>query len=206
MWRIPEAAVFRVPSRSASQGVAAIPRPPYDARRRMVGVMHGRNGWSLNGPARTSIGTPKATAEPAFRAPWGELEQQIPYVTITTRPFPLEWWHPRPAFDSAIARASAMPMDSVTPAAPVVQRDLMPLFEIRQPAPAAAPGVRRAIDQEASFGQPSAYRADDRQARPATQAKGRRRRRRGLAARLAVVALGLLISLLAVESATRRRP
>src|SRR3954454_10546071 len=128
---IPEATVIRVPLASASAGMIGVAGMPYRVRRGLVPVMPAPPG--VRAPA--SVATTRVTdiappshaelpaAEPLFRAPWGELERELPYVTITTQPWPEEWWRPagrRMAAaavgmaDTAIARATVIPSERVS--------------------------------------------------------------------------------------------
>jgi len=203
--------VFRVPSRPTISGAVAPPRLAYGSRRRLVGVMHGRNGWLPNGRAFPTSETSYAVDGPAFRAPWGELEHEIPYVTITTQLFPLAWWTAPSLRATATAWATADPID-------ILYRPVKPVFD---PAPASVetpdPGQRQdvmaaepvtvapvAAELAIGVAPPPRPAADRRRARRATHRTAQARR--GLVARLVVVAVGLIISLIAVESATRRRP
>lgn len=214
--------MFRVPLRSSSMGASALPRPSYDTRRRLVGVMHGSNTWSVNSPARPSGGTahvPSAPtaplqAEPAFRAPWGELERQIPYVTITTQPFPLEWWTPPGMRAAAVTRATALPVDLVSRPTPTFQElpEAPNAWLATEPGASPVPTVSKPIAAEPMAAE--AKTADPMPAmtdvvatrRPRTAPASReQRQRRGFVTRLAVLAIGLVISLIAVETATRRR-
>jgi hypothetical protein len=175
-------------------GASAVPRPAYDTRRRLVGVMHGNNGWSINNPTRPPSSNGRAAAraqEPAFRAPWGELERQIPYVTITTQPFPLEWWTPPAMRAAAVTRATELP------ASP-------------DPAPRPFAIIKIEVADDAEVAEPARLEPRPRPlpasaAQPGPRSVGRQRQRRGFLTRLALVAVGLVISLIAVETASRRR-
>ena len=94
-------------------------------------------------------------------APWDEAENPVPYVVITTQPWPEEWWR-------------AGPRDTPSNGS--------------KPHPLTVRQV------------PSGINVIPVRARPRARA-----RRRGLFTRLAIFAVALLISLIAVETASRRR-
>ena len=191
--------MFRVPARPTISGATAPPRLAYGSRRRLVGVMHGRNGWLPNGSSPS--GTGSNPGQSAFRAPWGELEVGIPYVTITTQPFPLEWWTAPGLRTTAAAHATADPIDllyrpsgilvepALEPALPVELEQVLVIAEPEEPA----------VDGFTTDWPTAEARRARRTARRSA------RQRRGLATRMFLVAVGLVISLIAVETATRRR-
>jgi hypothetical protein len=159
--------------------------------------------------AVTPVGVPETAsasrsvlpaAAPSFRAPWGEIERELPYVTITTQPWPEEWWRPAAprqtiatveATADAIARATDTPSERLTRSAVAVPVEaarsiaikpiakLEPLHETQAPE---TPQAKRTL-------------ASARKQPP----------RRGILGRLVLVAAGLVLSLIAVESASRRR-
>lgn len=192
--------MFRVPARPTYSGATAPPRLAYGSRRRLVGVMYGRNGWQPNGQATSNTasnddGTP-------FPAPWGELEHPIPSVTVTTQLFPLEWWTAPGLRRTAVARATADPIELLA------RRSSIPILP--EPRPLVAEAT------EPDVGAPLAIEPTDRPAPREWPEHGARRtrsttrrsahQRRGLVTRMALVAIGLILSLIAVETATRRRP
>jgi hypothetical protein len=182
-----------VPLRIAPLGQLAPTRPFSDTRRRLAAVAQGRNGTHTG-----SNGT--APAEPGFRAPWGEVERQIPYVVITTQPWPMEWWRPPQSREAAARRASDQPADLL--ARPAAQA-APPLL------PEATVGIR-VWDTPAhtSAHEPVGMRVAPRkntEPRSTVRRARAQQKRRGLFTRLAVVAVGLIVSLIAVETATRRR-
>ena len=202
--------MFRVPSRPTCSGAAAPPRLAYGSRRRLVGVMYGRNGWQPNG--RPTSGTLAVADGPAVRAPWGELEHQIPSVTISTQLFPFEWWT-APGLRSTVgARATAAPTELVTRPTiiPILPEPLEEVPAASEPVGAAltaAEPAERQAERDAPERDAPEGDAPEREARRARSAARRSaRQRRGLATRVALVAIGLILSLIAVESATRRRP
>jgi hypothetical protein len=198
-------------------------------------------------------------AEPGFRAPWGELERQIPYVVITTRQWPAEWWRAPTGRSAAARRATAQPADVLAGSATVrgsstdVRRPASASASTRSAsrgaggweglaalaAAAAVPGRRdvavkvwdtpehvsahdlapaRSKGFAHDIPSPTIADALDRAPihvpvvapRVPSESRAERRarakeRRRGLFTRLAVVAFGLIVSLIAVETATRRR-
>jgi hypothetical protein len=186
---------------------------PYRVRRGLVALMD--LSPDVLAPASAAITTitpvtggetaPPSTsalpaAEPSFRAPWGEIERELPYVTITTQPWPEEWWRPAArrtavgtvdAAADAIARATDTPTERMTRSAvavPVEAAHSIAIKPIAKPEPAhetPAPETPKAKRTPASA----------RKQAP----------RRGGRGRLVVVAGGLVLSLIAVESASRRR-
>jgi hypothetical protein len=200
---IPEATVIRVPLASASAGVIGLAGLPYRVRRGLVPVLAPFAGVLVptTGPGPiANLHTTMPSAEPAFRAPWGELERELPYVTITTQPWPEEWWTPAarrrtaatPALaGNAIARATELPSERVAASVVAVPIDAGPRISV---APNAEPEPH--IDAPA----PSAHRRRDGRRAVRNEAP-----RRGFLGRVALVAVGLVLSLIAVESASRRR-
>src|SRR5204862_1792457 len=95
------------PLAAASAGVIGLAGVPYRVRRGFVPAMT-RHVDSTSRPYARRMGTATEAArvisEPSFRAPWGELERQLPYVTITTQPWPEEWWR---ASHRPVAQAAA---------------------------------------------------------------------------------------------------
>jgi hypothetical protein len=191
-----------VPLRTAPLSQLAPARPFSDTRRRLVAVLQGRHA-SSNGHVAT---------EPGFRSPWGELERQIPYVVITTQPWPAEWWRPRPQREAAAMRATAQPMDLL--ARPAAQAPAQAAIQ----APEAPVGIKvwdtPAHTTAHDLGDAAEPLVTPAPSRPSSVSHNRaavRRRarpqqdRRGLFARLAVLAVGLIVSLIAVETASRRR-
>jgi hypothetical protein len=152
---------------------------------------------------RTTPQTALPPAEPSFKAPWGELERELPYVTITTQPWPEEWWRPAArqvarvstaavaTAATAIARATDTPSERLSASAVAVPIDSAPQIAI-SPTP-TPPAVGQTSTTETST---------NRETRRATRAEAPKR---GILARLALVAAGLVLSLIAVESASRRR-
>ncbi len=193
--------MFRVPARPTISEAAAPPRLAYGSRRRLVGVMHGRNGWLPNGSSPSSSDAPSSLDQSSFRAPWGELEGGIPYVTITTQPFPLEWWTVPGLRSTAAAHAIADPIDllfrpSNVLVEPAPEPDLaVELEQIAVIVEPEEPAVERST--------PELPTAEARRTRRTTRRSARERR--GLVTRMVLVAVGLVISLIAVETATRRR-
>jgi uncharacterized membrane protein len=170
--------------------------------------MQGRNATSPLAAARVTATNGHSPAEPGFRAPWGELERKIPYVVITTQPWPHEWWRPATEQTSAAERATAHPVDILA----------RPRAQAAAPFPDFLPEHRSIIAASAgatASAAPSPARTTAQTAQTARPPKARQRggaprrdpaqRRRGLFARLAIVAVGLVISLIAVETASRRR-
>lgn len=204
--------MFRVPSRPTFSGAAAPPRLAYGSRRRLVGVMHGRNGWLPNGRALSASEAAWTLDEPAFGAPWGELEHEIPYVTITTQLFPLAWWTAPGLRATAVAPAIADPIDLLYrptsipfEPSPVPARTTEPELRHVIPEPADPVPVAPDADEPAIHPAPTDLAAPEPQrTRRATRRSAHERR--GLVARAVLVAVGLIISLIAVETATRRRP
>jgi hypothetical protein len=177
----------------------------------------------------------------SLTAPWGEPEHPIPYVVITTQPWPEEWWRPNPAHDAngspiKAARPASQLASAVDRVAPVhangagsngtglngtaplpVARQKVP-FDVEvipviraeatsQPTLPTTPIIRR---DERAAARPEA-RVPAASAAPPRREVGRERlataraRRRGMLTRLAIFAAGLVISLIAVETASRRR-
>lgn len=235
--------MFRVPSRSGSPGAATRPRPTYDSRRQLSAVARGRNGWTISAPAWASAATVRPSLEPAFRAPWGELETEVVSVTITTRLFPLEWWRPPLTHArAASAHASVEPGNPLTSLKPLLRSAsegqggifgqdhalgsigeavVIPVYAaaafadpaagVAQPAPGAAGRTGEAAEwrqlSPERTRKAAEWRERSRPLPPRTTPSHQqlRQQRRGLLTRLAVVVIGLVISLVAVESATRRR-
>jgi len=133
------------------------------------------NGHRPGSATLTSL--PALPRPQAPRAPWTESKVRIPYVVITTQPWPTEWWRPpseRVATNGAVAR----PIEIVA----LPREEAPPAEAPRAPERIAEPVVRL-----------------PERARPSRQ------RRRGMLTRLAIVAIGVVISLIAVETASRRR-
>ncbi len=193
--------MIRVPLASASAGVFGLAGVPYRVRRGLVPVSTPFTGVlaPTTAPAvRSTAHTALPAAEPSFRAPWGELERELPYVTITTQPWPEEWWRPSAASArtatrtstaiaaTAIARATDTPSERIAASAvaiPVDSARPIAIVPLVRPEPS--------IDMPA----PETPRTTARTEAP----------RRGFLGRLALVAAGLVLSLIAVESASRRR-
>jgi hypothetical protein len=210
-------------------------------------------------PAVSALAAAEPVAEPGFRAPWGELERQIPYVVITTRQWPAEWWRAPAGRSAAARRATAQPAEILAGSTHVQGRST----DLRRPvsasastrsaargaggwdglaalaAAAAVPGRREIgikvwdTPEHTSAHDPASARSNgyahdlpspaipdssDRAPihepviapRVPSESRAERRtrakeNRRGLFTRLAVVAFGLIVSLIAVETATRRR-
>jgi hypothetical protein len=200
---LPEATVIRVPLASASAGVIGLAGVPYRVRRGLVPIMAPMTGVLAPSSVSATISTSHPAlpaAEPSFRAPWGELERELPYVTITTQPWPEEWWRPAARrmtaaaatlASNAIARATDRPSERIGTSAVAVPVDTTPAIAI---APLAA---SEAIRESAT---PDRIRNRDARRTDRGEAP-----RRGFLGRLALVAAGLVLSLIAVESATRRR-
>jgi hypothetical protein len=196
--------VFRVPSRPTYAGATAPPRLAYGSRRRLVGVMDGRNGWQTNGRGPAAFPPASSVYGPAFRAPWGEPEHADPSVTITTQLFPLAWWTAPGLRARPITRATSAPVDLVDR---LVRIPIEPEY-----APTDVPASEQelaAISRLDVLEVAAEARTEPRAHEPRRSGRAARRsaqHRRGFAARLALVAVGLILSLIAVETATRRRP
>src|SRR4051794_40500515 len=131
----PEATVIRVPLASASAGVIGLAGVPYRVRRGLVPVMAPFAGVLAPSSDKETISASRAAlpaAEPSFRAPWGELERELPYVTITTQPWPEEGWPPAARrvataatslASNAIARATDTPSEHVSASAMAIPVD-----------------------------------------------------------------------------------
>ncbi len=163
-----------------------------------------------------SLGTRAAPGDVRYLAPWGELDP-IPRVVIRTYPFPTRWWRAIGP-QTAAARATAPVAPAVIRIDPVPDEPARVTIPIetstaaRTPATvatASAPGITGMTFAATSGAAPPlrempAARAID---RGADEVDPRRspQRRRSLIGRLALLAVGLVISLIAVESASRRR-
>jgi hypothetical protein len=224
--------VFRATLRTALLSQLAPARPFAETRRRLVGVMQSRIAPAVPIAARPSA----PAAEPGFRAPWGELERQIPYVVITTQPWPTEWWRAPMHRAAAAQRATAQPADLLTRSGS--WDGLAALATAAAAAPGRAIGVKvwdtpeHTTAHDRSFAPemmpapemtaPEMMPAPDHAPTPepvetpvaapriVSESRAVRRarakeNRRGLFTRLAIVAFGLIVSLIAVETATRRR-
>src|SRR6476661_5036834 len=88
---IPEATVIRVPLASASAGAIGLAGMPYRVRRGLVAMMDLYPDVLAPASVATATVTPLPTqemaspstsarpaAEPSFRAPWGEIERELP--------------------------------------------------------------------------------------------------------------------------------
>ena len=118
---------------------------------------------------------------------------RLPFVVITTQAWPEEWWRaPRNgAVQTAPSTAAQRAISVATIARPV---ETAPVITV---APMPAPTDMR----QASHGP----RDRPHGAEPTDRLPGRRRRSRGTFTRLAMLGLGLLVSIVAVEAASRRR-
>jgi hypothetical protein len=184
---------------SASAGVIGLAGLPYRIRRgltpdgtSLIDELAPTSAPALATPAHVAL----PAAEPSFRAPWGELERELPYVTITTQPWPEEWWRPSARAGTrasaavaatAIARATDRPSERVAASTVAIPVDSTPHIAI-------APLAQTTPDGDIP--------APDTRSRRATRTEVPRR---GFLARMALVAAGLVLSLIAVESASRRR-
>jgi hypothetical protein len=190
---------------SASAGVIGLAGIPYRVRRGLVPVMAPLTGTLAQSSGPGSVATAHAVlpaAQPSFRAPWGELERELPYVTITTQPWPEEWWRPAARHigsatattaANAIARATDPPSERLSASAVAVPVEAAPAIAI---APLVKPESQPPADRPSPGAAPRrAARRPNRNEAP----------RRGFLGRVALVAVGLVLSLIAVESASRRR-
>ena len=236
--------VFRVPQRGTAQPVVAPPdRPTWH------GTLVGQNrATSRRGPrqTRTAPASDRLRVAPweSIPAPWGEPENPIPYVVITTQPWPEEWWRPNAVHDAngspiKAARPASQLASAVDRVAPVhangagsngtglngsaplpVARQKVP-FDVEvipvdrgepMPPTTTLPTTLRSTPRRGCR-RPSgsSHAVDCRRSRhPSVEVERERlatarTRRRGMLTRLAIFAAGLVISLIAVETASRRR-
>jgi len=235
--------VFRVPQRGTTLPVVAPPDRP---------TWHGTlTARPEPGPARIPQAATNGAASDrlhvapweSFPAPWGEPENPIPYVLITTQAWPEEWWRPstmrartdirsatdlpESRLDAAVNRVAAGHEYDAGPdgaglngstarptngqhgpsrigVIPVVRGGAMPTA---RDVPATASTLlqddraKRRESHVQAAAEVRAQRADLERERLALA----RSRRKGTLARLAIFAVGLVISLIAVETASRRR-
>jgi hypothetical protein len=168
-------------------------------------------------------------------APWGEPQIQVPYVVITTQPWPEEWWrpnarrlprdgdpadlpesrlvatHPNGTGSDGTARdggsADGLPIDHQGPSRigviPVVRGGVAPAGHDDGLHDATLLREDRARRREVRM--KSVARAQAQRRLEGEQLAEARARRRGTLTRLAIFVVGLVISVIAVETASRRR-
>ena len=205
--------MFRVPRRTSAAPVVAPPD-----RTTWHGPPTAKPETPL-GRAATPISAPQSAFDririapwESFQAPWGELEP-IPYVVVTTQPWPEEWWRPNGSGPHTVAagpHAGTAGPDTrsdgrnIASTRPVPRQIAVIPIERGAAVPRAAPpvGERRAPDHPARR---TAAATTNAAARRRRDAEARAARRRGTLTRLAIFAVGLVISLIAVETAARRR-
>ena len=197
--------MIRVPLASASAGVIGLVGVPYQVRRGLVPVMAPFAAALAPTSASQSVSTARAAlpaAEPSFRAPWGELERALPYVTITTQPWPEEWW--RPAARGLGAATSALAANAIARATDRPS-ELLSASAVAVPIEAAQAIAIAPLGEPESRPNAAPPSPDAGPGRTARRANRNEAPRRGFLGRVALVAVGLVLSLIAVESATRRR-
>jgi hypothetical protein len=193
---------------------------PYRVRRGLIPVMDPVSDSPSEAPSHDArpAGTLESTASQAvFRAPWGELERQLPYVVITTQAWPEEWWRPpgsrAPRRIDDADRSSTLVAAAVAEATPPIGHRMQDPIARATDAPSerlAASVIAVPVDPIRRIGITAIPKRSTTVGTPAP-ARGRRRAprrepaRRGSLARLVLVAVGLVLSLIAVESASRRR-
>ena len=185
--------MFRLPLRAVAPGVV----PPPRRRTRFGGARYAHRAapppatiedtGRVSGAAALSVERVVALLD---RAPWEEPARKIPYVIITTQPWPEEWWRRTDRPGASTTRATERPLE-------IVALPRMPELAPPEEAPPLVAPSRSA--QQARRGS-GALRADRREDRDRAGS-----RRRGSLGRLALFVLGLVISLVAVETATRWR-
>lgn len=224
--------VFRVLERATGLLPVAPPQrkdPTPPAGPRMPGPPFGLvRSPAIAADAPASVARPPSPAAGwpglTMTAPWGEPTEALPLVVITTQPWPEEWW--RPAARSAAQRATERPITVVParvapspppPMAAAASAPAAPAPAARAtaagatapaapapaaPATAAGAAAPSAVDYDRwpamASGRPTGWVA-----RPSRHRPRPARVRRGLVARLAIVGLGLLVSLVAAEAAAR---
>ena len=117
-------------------------------------------------------------------APWGEPAEPFPWVVVSTR----LWTDVYPGMDRRGVIAADIPR--VRPAG-------RPIDIVRRPATPLTPA------SEPTYTRPTLVGAHDPTPTPAERKRRAARPRRGFVARLVLLAIGLLVSLVAVEAAAR---
>jgi hypothetical protein len=240
--------VFRVPRRTTAPPVAAPPDQP---------TWHGTLTRTEPAPSRAPRAASSIVPSDRLRvapwesipAPWGEPENPVGYVVITTQPWPQEWWRPnakrvprdgdaaaelKDSRGSRLAAASRLPESRLdtgpglngtgaegnpgkrTAARPdAAEHSASRIGVIPVVRGGATPASR---DDQATATRLHEDRARRREARMQSIAGVRaqhnlererlalaRSHRKGSLTRFAIFAVGLVISLVAVEAASRRR-
>lgn len=227
--------MFRVPRRTNAPPVVAPPdRPTWH------GTLTARleSEPSHAAPASSVAVSDRLRVAPweSIPAPWGEPEQRVPYVVITTQPWPEEWWRPNarrlpPEGDTVAELPELRPApghsNGNSNGAGRAQRDVGGMQEA-----ASAPEIRSRTGAIPVHGDAGSTSHDDSsEAALLHEDRARRReihleavgdvrtqrrlererkaearaRRRGMLTRVAIFVAGLVISLIAVETASRRR-
>ena len=189
----------------------------------MFRVLERATGPMAIAPAATTTGSRPATAptgrveipigtsaEPVMLAPWGESAEPFPWVVVSTRVWTDAWpGMPRkePGSD-AIVRALARPAEVARIA--VMPRPAESMNSAGHTAPTAVasstpPTITSPATQAVAAGAHAQISVVTRAMAfdPVPIPRREHRARRGILARVAVLAIGLLVSLLAVEAVTR---
>jgi hypothetical protein len=199
--------VFRVPLASASAGALGVPGVPYQMRRGLVPVM------SLGGGSRTDRAGESSAPQAGAATPASDLAAEEASRSEASVP----WAHagPTPIAETrridASFRAPWGESESKNPFV-VITTEPWPVewWRVPRTAPLSAAATSNPMAVAASPFPAARSRivpleVPQHADRPRARTRRRETPRRGLLARIALVAFGLVVSLLAVESASKRR-
>ena len=200
MWESPGGStVFRVLARATGLLVIAPPeRVPtrLPASRRVDGRASGQPGATAHRKPLAAQLTPLAMA------PWGEPARSVPYVVITTQAWPHEWWRPA----DRVATVSAARPISVVAARRAPGGSIVPVIPAKDLPASSVAGAPTDGDHAVAERAAAALGMAPPAASPAAHtslAHGRGRSQRGLMRRVAILVIGLVVSIVAAETAYR---